>query len=45
MDNTSLIFRFPQRKDTGLILDFIKALDEYERMAGDVTATEALLEE
>ena len=38
-------FRFAQRKDTGIILDFINRLAEYEHMSDDVVATEALLEE
>ena len=38
-------FRFAQRKDTGIILDFINRLSEYEHMSDDVVATEALLEE
>ncbi len=38
-------FRFAERKDTPLILSFIKALAEYEKMSDQVVATEALLEE
>ncbi len=38
-------FRFAKREDTALILEFIKALAEYERMLDEVVATEALLEE
>ena len=38
-------FRFAQRKDTGIILDFINRLAEYEQMSDDVVAMEALLEE
>ena len=38
-------FRFAQRKDTGIILDFINRLAEYEHMSDDVVATEARLEE
>ena len=45
MNNLQPSFRFAQRKDTGLILAFIKALAEYEKMAGNVIATEELLEE
>ena len=45
MNNMQPSFRFAQRKDTGLILAFIKALAEYEKMAGNVIATEELLEE
>ena len=33
MNNLQPSFRFAQRKDTGLILAFIKALAEYEKMA------------
>ena len=45
MNNMQPSFLFAQRKDTGLILAFIKALAEYEKMAGNVIATEELLEE
>lgn len=45
MDNPQLKFRSAQREDTGLILSFIKALAEYEKMADEVIATEELLEE
>ncbi len=38
-------FRFAQRKDTALILWFIRELAAYEKMSGDVVADEALLEE
>lgn len=38
-------FRFAQREDCPLILDFIKALAEYERMSDQVVADEALLEQ
>lgn len=38
-------FRFAQRGDEALILEFIKALAEYEHMESDVTATEELLSE
>ena len=43
MNNTE--FRFATEKDTGLILDFIKALAEYEKMADLVVADENLLRE
>ena len=43
MDNFT--FRFAQREDCPLILDFIKALAEYERMSDQVVADEALLAE
>lgn len=38
-------FRYADRKDVPLILDFIKALAEYERMSDEVVADEKLLEE
>jgi len=38
-------FRFAEEKDTGLILDFIRRLAEYEKMADEVVATEQLLHE
>lgn len=38
-------FRYAQRKDVPLIMEFIKGLAEYEGMPGLVTATEELLEE
>ena len=38
-------FRFATEKDTALILDFIKALAEYEKMSAEVVATEELLRE
>ena len=38
-------FRFAERKDTALILQFIKDLAEYEMMADQVVATSAMLEE
>ena len=41
----ALSFRRAERQDAPLILSFIKALAEYERMADQVIATEALLEE
>ena len=44
MENT-LTFRPAERKDVPLILDFIRALAEYERMADQVVADEATLEE
>lgn len=40
-----LLFRFAERKDTALVLKFIKELAEYERMLDEVVATEELLEE
>ena len=38
-------FRYAERKDIRLILEFIKDLAEYEQMQDDVVATEELLEE
>lgn len=38
-------FRFAQRKDVPLILDFIKGLAEYEKMLDEVVADEETLEE
>lgn len=40
-----LTFRYGERKDTALILKFIKELAEYEKMLDEVVATEELLEE
>ena len=44
MENT-LTFRSAERKDVPLILEFIRALAEYEHMADQVVADEATLEE
>lgn len=41
----SVAFRFAERRDTGLILEFIKGLADYEHMSDEVVATEELLEE
>lgn len=38
-------FRFATEKDASLILEFIKALAEYEKMSNEVVATEELLKE
>ena len=38
-------FRFAEEKDTALILDFITALADYEKMKDQVVATEGLLRE
>ena len=38
-------FRYAREHDTGLILEFIKELAEYEKMSDDVIATEDLLKE
>ena len=42
---TKLNFRFAVREDTPLILQMIRELAEYEHLAGEVVATEALLRE
>ena len=42
---SGIAFRFAQPEDTGLILDFIRALAAYERLEDQVVATEALLQE
>lgn len=38
-------FRFAERKDCKIILDFIKKLASYEKMSDEVVANESLLEE
>ena len=38
-------YRFAERKDTALILEFIKALAEYEKLSDEVVATPETLEE
>lgn len=38
-------FRFASEQDTALILDFIKALAEYEKMSDQVVANEKMLRE
>ena len=43
MEN-DLTFRNAERKDTGLILQFIKELADYEKMLDEVVADEATLE-
>jgi GNAT superfamily N-acetyltransferase len=45
MNTNVFTFRFAERKDTPLILKFIKDLARYEKMEQEVTATEGLLEE
>ena len=40
-----MTFRFAEEKDCALILDFIRALAEYENMSDQVVATEELLRE
>ena len=44
-DMNELTFRFADERDCALILQFIKGLAEYEKMADQVIATEALLRE
>ena len=38
-------FRYAEKKDSGLILSFIRGLAEYEKMSDQVVATEDLLSE
>lgn len=38
-------FRYAERKDTTLILQFIKELADYEKMLDEVVADEAILSE
>ena len=40
-----LTFRYAQESDTSLILEFIQALADYEKMSDEVVATEELLKE
>lgn len=40
-----LTFRFAERKDVALILQFIKELADYEKLLHEVVATEELLEQ
>lgn len=42
---TELKFRYAERKDTALILKFIKELADYEKMLNEVIADEITLEE
>lgn len=42
---SKLTFRYANREDTGLILQFIKELAEYEKMSNEVVADEKTLEE
>ena len=43
--SVDLTFRNAERKDTALILEFIKELADYEKMLNEVVADEATLEE
>lgn len=45
MNRENLFFRYAEEKDSGTILNFIKALAEYEHMENEVIATEELLKE
>ena len=45
MDVKKLDFRYANRKDTALILQFIKELADYEKMLNEVVADEKILEE
>lgn len=40
-----ITFRYAEKKDAGLILDFIKELAVYEKLLDEVVATEEILEE
>lgn len=42
---SKLRFRYATKEDAGLILEFIRALAEYEKLPKEVIATEELLEE
>ena len=44
-ETTTRTFRFAERDDATLILEFIRALADYEHMLDEVVATEPLLEE
>ena len=44
MDKT-VTFRYAEKGDSGLILNFIRSLAEYEHMADEVVATKELLDE
>lgn len=41
----NMVFRFAERQDVSLILDFIRRLAEYEKVSQSVTATQEQLEE
>ena len=45
MTETNITFRVAERADCGLILNFIRELAEYEKLAHEVLATEELLTE
>lgn len=44
-EQNQLTFRFAERKDVALILQFIKELADYEKLLHEVVATEELLEQ
>ena len=43
--DSKISFKFAKKEDTGLILDFIKKLAEYEKLLDEVVATEDLFKE
>ena len=43
MEQETMAFRFAEETDAGLVLDFIRRLADYEKMADQVVATEELL--
>ena len=43
--NAKFEMRYAEEKDAALILEFIRALAEYEKMSDEVVATEELLQE
>lgn len=45
MAENTLVFRFAEKEDAGIILEFIKQLAIYEDMMDQVVATEELLQE
>ncbi len=45
MENNGISFRFAEKKDAKLVLDFIIGIAEYEKMLDDVVANEKMLEE
>lgn len=45
MEKGNMEFRYAAREDCGLVLEFIKCLAEYEKLADQVIATPQLLEE
>ncbi len=43
--SSNVTFRYAEKQDAGLILNFIRSLAEYEKMSHEVIATEELLTE